>query len=49
MLAKLVMFLFDNYLAATMFFFMGLLIGTVPSILKMHGDMRPTVVRIWRC
>lgn len=45
LLAKLVMFLFDNYLAATMFFFMGLLIGTVPSIIKMHGDMRLTPAR----
>ena len=33
------------YPAATMFFFMGLLVGTIPSILRMHQDMRPSLGR----
>jgi len=44
-LAKLITFLLDHYPAVTMFFFMGLLVGTIPSVLKLHGDMRLTLGR----
>lgn len=40
--AKLVTILLERYPAPMMFFFMGLVLGTVPSILKMHNDMRLT-------
>ena len=40
--AKMVTTIMERYPAPTMFFFMGLVIGTIPSVLKMHGDMRFT-------
>jgi putative membrane protein len=39
-LAKLMNTLLEHYPVITMFFFMGLLLGTIPSILRQHGDMR---------
>ena len=45
-LAKLITVVLERYPAATMFFFMGLLIGTIPPVLKLHDDMRPSVGRI---
>jgi len=44
-LSGLINVLLDKYEAPTMFFFIGLLVGTIPSVLKMHGDMRFTVGR----
>ncbi len=44
-LSGLINLLLDNYEAPTMFFFIGLLLGTIPSVLKMHRDMRFTVGR----
>lgn len=35
----------EDYPAALAFFFMGLLLGTIPSVLRLHSDMRPTVGR----
>lgn len=43
--AKLVTALLEAYPSATMFFFMGLLIGTIPAVFKMHDDMKPTASR----
>ena len=40
--AKGVTIILERYPAPTMFFFMGLVLGTVPSVLKMHEDMRLT-------
>jgi putative membrane protein len=45
LLARLITLLLDRFPAATMVFFMGLLLGTIPSVLKMHKDMRPTLSR----
>ena len=45
-LAKLIETVIARFPAATMFFFMGLLLGTVPTVLKMHGDMRITPARV---
>lgn len=44
-LAKLITVAWEAYPAATMFFFMGLLVGTIPSVLRIHDDMRLTVGR----
>ena len=41
-LANLVTLLLDRHPAPTMFFFMGLLVGTIPSVLRIHKDMRFT-------
>jgi len=38
--------LMERHLAASMLFFMGLLLGTIPSVLRLHQDMRPTAGRI---
>jgi len=43
--AKLITLLLERYPAATMFFFMGLLLGTIPAVLKLHHDMHLTVRR----
>jgi len=45
-LARLVSALLDSYPAPTMFFFMGLMLGTVPPVLEMHHDMRPSAGRL---
>jgi putative membrane protein len=45
-LARLVSALLNSYPAPTMFFFMGLMLGTVPPVLKMHHDMRPSARRL---
>ncbi len=44
--AKGVSALMGSHPAPAMFFFMGLVIGTIPSVLKLHGDMRPTAGRV---
>jgi putative membrane protein len=44
--AKVLANVLEQYPAATNVFFMGLLIGTVPSILRLHGEMKPTAGRI---
>jgi len=45
-LANLITVLLDSFPAATQFFFMGLVVGTIPAVLRLHGDMRPTVGRV---
>lgn len=44
--ARLASDLMENHRALMMFFFMGLMIGTIPSVLRIHGDMRPSVGRV---
>jgi putative membrane protein len=44
-LSKLINYLLNQYEIPTMLFFIGLLLGTIPSVFKMHGDMRLTVGR----
>jgi putative membrane protein len=46
LLAKLLTILLAGYSTETMIFFMGLLVGTIPAILRIHHDMRPTAGRI---
>ncbi len=45
-LSKLINYLLISYEAPTMLFFIGLLLGTIPAVLKAHKDMRPTLGRI---
>ena len=45
--ANLITFLLERYAAPTQFFFIGLILGSIPTVLKMHHDMslsRPRVV-----
>ncbi|MBM3188884.1 MAG: DUF368 domain-containing protein [Chloroflexi bacterium] len=44
-LSKIITIVLDRYPAVTMFFFMGLLVGTIPPVLRMHSDMRFTASR----
>jgi putative membrane protein len=46
LLAKRLTILLAGYSTETMIFFMGLLVGTIPAILRIHHDMRPTAGRI---
>jgi len=44
--SKIIVFLLNNYFELLMFSFIGIIIGSVPAIVKMHFDMRVTVFRI---
>lgn len=44
--AKLLASVIEHYPVATNVFFMGLLVGTIPSVLRVHGEMKPTIGRI---
>ncbi len=45
-LAGLLKWAFNNYPLITVYFFMGLILGSIPVVLKVHHDMKPTVSRI---
>ncbi|MBN1785550.1 MAG: DUF368 domain-containing protein [Candidatus Methanofastidiosa archaeon] len=45
-LSNLMDFLYENYEVPTIYFFMGLILGSIPTILKMHTDMRPNLSNI---
>lgn len=45
-LAKIITLVMERWPVPTMFFFMGLLLGTLPPVLKMHHDMRPSLGRV---
>ncbi|HHX45442.1 MAG TPA: DUF368 domain-containing protein [Chloroflexi bacterium] len=44
--AHLVSALLERYPAPAMLFFIGLMLGTVPAVLKMHDDMKPSTGRV---
>jgi len=44
--ARVASSLLDKYPAPTMFFFMGLMLGTIPTVLRIHDDMRPSAGRV---
>jgi len=44
--AKLATFVLDRFPVPAQFFFIGLIAGSIPSVLKMHHDMRPTTGRV---
>jgi putative membrane protein len=37
---------FDNYELMTVYFFMGLILGSIPIVIKTHDDMRINILRI---
>lgn len=43
--ANLITFLLERYAAPTQFLFIGLILGSIPTVLKMHHDMRPSMSR----
>ena len=44
--ANLATFVLDRYPVPAQFFFIGLIAGSIPSVVKMHYDMRPTSRRV---
>jgi len=44
--ASLATLVLDRYPAPAQFFFIGLIAGSIPSVVKMHYDMRPTSRRV---
>jgi putative membrane protein len=44
--ASLMSHLLEQYVAPTQFFFIGLILGSIPAVLKMHDDMKPSVPRL---
>lgn len=44
--ANLISFLLEQHLVPTQFFFIGLILGSIPTVIRMHHDMRPSVVRV---
>lgn len=45
-LAHVVSSLLASHPAPTMLFFIGLMLGTIPAVLKMHHDMKPSAGRV---
>jgi len=46
MLANLLDYLLKNHYQATIYAFLGLIIGGIPAIWKSHGDMKPGAARV---
>jgi len=44
-LARVLSWSFENYPLPTVYFFLGLIIGSIPIVIKSHPDMRPTLTR----
>jgi len=44
--ANLAIIVLDRYPAQTQFFFIGLVVGTIPGVIKIHHDMKPSVSRV---
>ncbi len=45
-LAGILKWAFNNYPLITVYFFMGLILGSIPVVLKVHHDMKPNTARI---
>jgi putative membrane protein len=45
-LARVLTIVMDRFPAESMVFFIGLLLGTIPSVLRMHDELRPSPGRI---
>jgi len=43
--ANLIPFLLERYAAPTQFFFIGLILGSIPTVFRMHHDMKPSMPR----
>jgi putative membrane protein len=44
--ANLAIIVLDRYPAQTQFFFIGLVVGTIPGVIKIHHDMKPSLPRV---
>lgn len=44
-LARVLSWSFENYPLPTVYFFLGLIIGSIPVVIKSHPDMKPTLTR----
>jgi putative membrane protein len=44
-LARILSWSFENYPIPTVYFFLGLIIGSIPVVIKSHPDMRPNLNR----
>jgi len=44
-LARVLSWSFENYPLPTVYFFLGLIIGSIPIVIKSHSDMKPTLTR----
>jgi len=44
--ANLITLLIERYAAPTQFFFIGLVLGSIPAVLKMHHNMKPSIPRL---
>jgi len=44
--ANLITLLIERYAAPTRFLFIGLVLGSIPAVLKMHHDMKPSIPRL---
>lgn len=46
-ISSLMDYVYTNHICPTVYFFIGLIIGSIPSILRQHTDMRPTFANIF--
>jgi len=44
--ASLIILVIERYAAPTQFFFIGLVVGSIPAVLSMHHEMKPSVPRL---
>jgi putative membrane protein len=44
-LARILSWSFENYPLPTIYFFLGLIIGSIPIVIKSHPDMKPSLTR----
>ena len=44
--ASLITLLIERYAAPTQFFFIGLVLGSIPAVLRMHHEMKPSISRL---
>ncbi|MHC1604579.1 MAG: DUF368 domain-containing protein [Candidatus Methanofastidiosia archaeon] len=47
LLTNVMEFLYSNYPYPMMFFFIGLIIGSIPTVVKQHKDMKPTPTKVF--
>jgi putative membrane protein len=45
-LARVLSWSFENYPLPTVYFFLGLIIGSIPVVIKSHSDMQPSIQRV---
>jgi len=46
LLSNLMDYLYNHHEYATIFFFIGLIVGSIPTVLRQHTDMRPNIPNI---